>query len=152
MAQIPTPSRGQPLDVTYISQIVTALNEVSTKVSSATYRYTTVYKRDGGSQDISNDSARIIAGYAQILNNEPVQQVDFVKTYTFTYPTDFLYAPIVTATVQNLGGNSVGDNVTVTVRNVTTSGAELAVRFGKTGTANVAVNLIIFGIPKSTTV
>lgn len=147
MAQIPTPSRGQPLDVTYISQIVAAVNENTAKVSSATYKHTTVYKRDGGSQDVANDAVRIIAGYANVLNNEPVQ-ADYVKIYTFTYPTDFMYAPIVTATVQNVGSNSVGDNVSVTLRNVTTSGAEIAIRFGRQGNVSIAVNLMIIGLPK----
>lgn len=147
MAQINTPSRGQPLDVTYISQIVTALNENTTKVSSATKNNTTIYKRDGGSQNVSNYSTRVVAGYANVSSNEPVSQ-DQVKTYTFNFPNDFLFAPIVVVTPQNLGGNSIGDNVIVTVRNVTTASAEIAIRFNKQGNVSLALNIIVMGLPK----
>jgi hypothetical protein len=42
MAKIPLPERGQPLDVTYIYQVVDALNSLSTQVSDATYNYTDI--------------------------------------------------------------------------------------------------------------
>lgn len=148
MAQINTPSRGQPLDVTYISQIVNALNDVTTKVSSATQKNTTIYKREsGGSQSISNYSSRMVAGYANVFNNEPVSQ-DQVKTYTFQFPNDFMYAPIIVVTPQNLGGNSVGDNVIATIRSVTTSNAEISIKFNKAGNVSLSLNIIIMGIPK----
>lgn len=148
MAQINTPSRGQPLDVTYLSQIVTALNDVTTKVSSATKNNTTIYKREGSSsQSVSNYATRMIAGYANVSSNEPVSQ-DQIKTYTFNFPNDFLYAPIVVVTPQNLGGNSIGDNVIVTVRTVTTSNAEIAIKFNKQGNVSLALNIIVMGLPK----
>lgn len=147
MAQINTPSRGQPLDVTYLSQIVTALNDATTKISSATKNNTTIYKRDGGSQSVSNYSTRMIAGYANVSSNEPVSQ-DQIKTYTFNFPNDFLYAPIVVVSPQNLGGNSIGDNVLVTVRTVTTANAEIAIKFNKQGNVSLALNIIIMGLPK----
>lgn len=148
MAQINTPSRGQPLDVTYLSQIVTALNDVTTKVSSATKNNTTIYKREGpSSQSVSNYSTRMIAGYANVSSNEPVSQ-DQVKTYTFNFPTDFLFAPIVVVSPQNLGGNSIGDNVIVTVRTVTTANAEIAIKFNKQGNVSLSLNIIVMGLPK----
>ena len=42
MAKIPLPERGQPLDVTYIYQVVDTLNTLSTQVSDATYNYTDI--------------------------------------------------------------------------------------------------------------
>ena len=147
MAQINTPSRGQPLDVTYLSQIVTALNDATTKVSSATKNNSTIYKREGGSQNVSNYSMRMIAGYANVTSNEPVSQ-DQVKTYTFSFPNDFLFSPIVVVTPQNLGGNNIGDNVIVTVRSVTTSNAEIAIKFNKQGNVSLALNIIVMGLPK----
>ena len=42
MAKIPLPERGQPLDVSYVYQLANAINELSTQVSPATYKYVTV--------------------------------------------------------------------------------------------------------------
>ena len=42
MAKVPLPERGQPLDVTYIYQLVEAVNDLSTSISDATYNYTDV--------------------------------------------------------------------------------------------------------------
>ncbi len=34
MAKVPLPERGQPLDVTYLYQLVEAVNDLSTQVAS----------------------------------------------------------------------------------------------------------------------
>jgi hypothetical protein len=50
MAKVPLPERGQPLDLTYIYQLVDTVNDLSTQVSSATYNYTTVDTISAGKQ------------------------------------------------------------------------------------------------------
>lgn len=147
MSQISTPSRGQPLDVTYLSTIVNAVNDATTKVSSATKQNATIYKRTGGYQTVSNHSTKIVAGYANVSNNEQFSQ-DQVKVYTWSFPSQFLFAPIVVVTPQTLSNSGVGDNVIVTVRNVTTSDVEIAIRFNKQGSASLALNLIAMGLPQ----
>ena len=42
MAQIPLPERGQPLDVTYIYQVVDALNSLTKQVSDTGAEYSVV--------------------------------------------------------------------------------------------------------------
>ena len=42
MAKIPLPERGQPLDVTYIYQLAETINDLSTQLSSATYKTTSI--------------------------------------------------------------------------------------------------------------
>ena len=42
MARISLRERGQPLDVTYIYQVVDTLNTLSAQVSDATYNYTDI--------------------------------------------------------------------------------------------------------------
>jgi hypothetical protein len=52
MAKIPLPERGQPLDVTYISQLAQAVNELSSAISPATYKYTSIDTPNAGRQNI----------------------------------------------------------------------------------------------------
>ena len=146
MAKIPLPDRGQPLDVTYIYQIANAINSVSDEVSSATYNYTSVLTRDAGNQVIQTRAARVIGAYVDITTNDTVTAGD-TKSWSFSYPTDFKYPPIATATVVNRGTSDVGDDVTVVIRSVTTSRIEGIVRFNTSGQATTSVNLLAIGIP-----
>lgn len=146
MAKVPLPERGQPLDVTYIYQLADTINDLSTQVSSATYNYTTVDTVSAGAQSIKTSEARVIAGYKEVANNSTVTAAS-EKTFTYDFPSDFKYAPIVTATAVNFGNTAAGQDVSVVLKNITTSRIEGVVKFGIGGTASVAVNLIIVGIP-----
>ena len=146
MAKIPLPDRGQPLDVTYIYQMANAINEVSYEISSATYNYTTVSTRDAGNQVIQTRAARVIAGYVDIVTNESVT-AGTTKPFSFSYPSDFKYPPIATATVVNRGTSDIGDDVTVVIRSITTSRIEGIVKFNSSGQVTTTVNITAVGIP-----
>jgi hypothetical protein len=146
MAKVPLPERGQPLDVTYIYQLADAVNNLSTQVSSATYNYTTVDTVSAGKQNIKTSEARFVAGYIEVANNSTVT-ASSEKTFSYDFPSDFKYAPIVTATPVNFGNTAAGQDVSIVLKTVTTSQIQGIVKFGVGGTASVAVNLIIVGIP-----
>ena len=63
MAILNVPERGQPLDVSTISQIVNAINTLSTSVTSSTYKYVTVDTQGAGKQSVKTSDAKIIGGY-----------------------------------------------------------------------------------------
>lgn len=146
MAKIPLPDRGQPLDVTYIYQMANAINEVSNEISSATYNYTTISTRDVGEQVIQTRASRIVAGYIDIVTNESVT-AGTTRPFSFSYPSDFKYPPIATATVVNRGASNVGDDVTVVIRSITTSRIEGVVKFNSAGQVTTTVNITAIGIP-----
>lgn len=52
-----------------------------------------------------------------------------------------------TATPVNVGNTPAGKNVSVILKNVTTSRVEGVVRFGSAGDLSLWVNLIIVGVP-----
>jgi len=54
---------------------------------------------------------------------------------------------LVTATPVNIGGGDAGKNVTVVLRQPTTSRVDGVVNFNVAGEVSVGVNLIIVGIP-----
>jgi hypothetical protein len=146
MAKIPLPERGQPLDLTYVYQLVDTVNDLSTQVSSATYNYTTVDTVSAGKQSIKTSEARVVGGYVEVANNSTVSAGN-EKTFAYDFPSDFKYAPIASATAVNIGNTPAGQNVNVILKSVTTSRVEGIVRFGASGDISLAVHLIIIGIP-----
>jgi hypothetical protein len=146
MAKVPLPERGQPLDVTYIYQLADTINDLSTQVSSATYNYTTIDTVSAGKQNIKTSDARVVGGYVEVANNSTVSAGN-EKLFSYDFPSDFKFAPIATATAVNIGNTPAGQNVTVILKNVTTSRVEGLVRFGASGDLSLAVHLIIIGIP-----
>lgn len=146
MAKVPLPERGQPLDVSYIYQLTNALNQLSDQVSSATYNYTTVDTVSAGKQNIKTSEARVIAGYQVVATNSTVTAAS-TKEFNYSFPTDFKYVPIVTASPVNTGKTAAGENVSVVITNVTRSNVTGIVRFNSSGDLSIVVNLIIIGIP-----
>jgi len=146
MAKVPLPERGQPLDLTYIYQLVDTVNNLSTQVSSATYNYTTVDTVSAGKQSIKTSEARVVGGYVEVANNSTVSAGN-EKTFSYDFPSDFKYSPIASATAVNIGNTPAGQNVNVILKSVTTSRVEGIVRFGASGDLSLAVHLIIIGIP-----
>ena len=146
MAKIPLPERGQPLDVTYISQLAQAVNELSTAVSPSTYKYTSIDTPNAGKQNIKLNETRVIGGYVRVVNSGTITAGE-EKSFTYSFPGEFKYSPIATATPINTGNTVAGKNVTVVLKSVTTSGLEGIVRFNTSGDVSVDVNLIIIGVP-----
>jgi len=90
--------------------------------------------------------ARVVGGYVEVANNSTVSAGN-EKIFAYDFPSDFKFAPIATATAVNIGNTPAGQNVTVILKNVTTSRVEGLVRFGASGDLSLAVHLIIIGIP-----
>ena len=147
MAKIPLPQRGQPIDLTYLADIANAVNNLSAQVSPSNYKYVTVDTPATGSQSVKASEARIIAGYKEINSNATVSSGNETPfSYTFS-GGEFKYAPVVTASLVNVGNTEAGKNVSVILKNITTSKVEGIVKFNASGDLSVAVNLIIVGIP-----
>jgi hypothetical protein len=146
MAKIPLPELGQPLDVSYIYQLANAINELSLQVSPAIYKYVSVDVVNGVQQNAKASETRIIAGYADVVKSAN-QSIGSQQPFTYNFPADFKFAPIVTATPVNIGGTEAGKNVSVVIKSITTSKVDGIVNFNSTGDVSIGVNLVIVGIP-----
>jgi hypothetical protein len=150
MAKVPPPDRGQPLDVTYIYTLATALNEVADSVSNAVYNYTSVDVRGIGKQDLKNNNARIYAGYVDVVNSETVT-ANTTRGFSLNLGSTFKYPPIVVATPYNTGNTgdtAVGNDVLVTLTSVTASKIDGVVRFNSSGSGvSISVNILAIGVP-----
>jgi len=146
MAKIPLPERGQPLDLTYIYQLASAINDLSDQVSPSTYKYVTVDTPSSGKQSVKTSEARIIAGFEEVTNSSTVSAGN-ERTFSYDFSNDFKFAPVVTATPVNVSNTEAGKDVIVVLKTVTTSRVEGVVKFNTSGEVSVGVNLIIVGIP-----
>lgn len=142
MAKIPTPQRGQPLDLTYMYTLAEAVNDTIAEVSTASYQYSTI-----NSKDVKTSQMKVVAGNYNVVTSEKVQ-AGTTKSFDFPFNTTFKYTPVATATPIILSGTTAGNDVTVTLTSVSTSSLSGVVRFLKDGdVAGVSVNLLVVGIP-----
>ena len=146
MAKIPTPETGQPIDVSYIDQIVRTVNDLSVQISPAIYKYVTVDVPGIGPQSAKISETRVIAGYSEVVNSSN-QSSGSQQPFSYTFNPEFKYPPIVTATPINVGGTDAGKNVTVVLKKPTTSRVDGVVTYNSPGDVTIGVNLIIVGIP-----
>lgn len=146
MAKVPLPERGQPLDVTYLTKLSNAINQLSEDISTATYNYTSIDTVSSGKQSIKTSEARMIGGYVTVSLDSTVTASQ-TKSFTYTFPSDFKFTPIVTASPVNSGKTSAGEDVTVVLTDITRSSVTGFVRYNANGQVSTVVNLIIIGIP-----
>ena len=145
MARVPLPERGQPLDVTYIYQIVDALNVLSTQVSDATYNYTDIDVVGAEKKSLKTSDTKFVGKFKSIANNETVTAGQ-EKSFSIPY-SNFKFPPIVTLSIVNTSGTTAGSNTTVVLTSITTTEAGFTVRYGVSGTATIGINLIAIGVP-----
>ena len=146
MAKIPLPERGQPIDLSYVYTMANAINDIAVSTSTNnTGRYTTVDTPLNGAQTVKTSEARVVGGYVKAATGSDVivgNEISFV----YNFPSDFKYAPIVTASPINIGNTTAGRNVVVILKAVTTSKVEGIVRFNTAGNVTLGVNIIAVGI------
>lgn len=149
MAIIPIPERGQPLDVTYISAMANAINDVTKLTSGSVSNNVSVTIPNTGAVETKKiNDVRISALYQNVVNGG-TKSAGEELTFPIRYPFEFKYPPIITATLVNMTGTPAGKNVTMVLSDITASSAQGIVRFNATGEISIGVNLIIIGIPNN---
>jgi hypothetical protein len=147
MARLPIPQQGQPLDLSYIASVATAVNELSEVVNQ---RGATSASIDDPQSSIKTSlkasEVRVVGGYKEVITNSSVNAGN-TRTFTYDFPLSFKFPPIVSATPINIGSTDAGKNVSVTLTNITTGRVEGLVNFNATGTLGVGVHLIAIGVP-----
>lgn len=147
MANIPIPQQGQPIDYQYIYQIVNALNELSTKVTSkfseSIFDNGKVFVKE---KHRLNDMS-LVAGYKEISTVDATQNK--VQPFEYIFGINFKYPPIVTATPILVQDTDAGKDCSIVINTVTNSNMTGYVAFNatKAGKATVGVNIIAVGIP-----
>tara|TARA_B110000259_G_scaffold98485_1_gene113712 strand:+ start:6222 stop:6665 length:444 start_codon:yes stop_codon:yes gene_type:complete len=146
MARIPIPTRGQPLDVSYIYQIVDAINELTQQTSSATYKYTSVETSEG-IQNMLMTETKAVAAFVDIYSTQTQVTPGTSKSFSYSFKGEYKYAPIVTATPVIIDGTSAGQDISVIITSTTTNRVDGIVTFNSSGNLAVRVNILALGVP-----
>lgn len=141
--KIPVPQRGQPLDVDYIYQIINQLNTLTNQISANSTTLSTVDNGIVGQKDVTTNNLRFVAITKNIKKDAATANQS--QTWFIDFSPQFLYVPVVTATAVNKNGSAAGDNLSVVIKNVSTSRVDGSVRFGTSGNIDVNVNIIAIG-------
>lgn len=148
MAKVPLPERGQPLDLTYMYQLATAINDMSSTISADINKYTSIDIAESRPESIKTSDAMIVGGYVTVSNTSP-NTSGSEKLFTYDFPQNFGYLPIVTATPYAIGdtATNASKDVTIVLTSITAGQVQGIVTFNQTGLSSVGVNLIAVGIP-----
>lgn len=146
MAKIPTPDRGQPLDVSYIYQMVEAINELSSQASSATYKYSSIDTSSGPQNTLITDT-KVVAGEATVYSSETDVSAGKTESFSYSFKSEYKYPPIVTATPVLFSSTGSGRDVSIVIESITTSRIDGKITFNSSGKASLKINIIAVGIP-----
>lgn len=141
--KIPLPQRGQPIDVDYLYQIVNQINSLTNQVSSTSTVLSTVNNGIVGSKDSTTNNLRFFASTKNVKKGSVTASTN--ESWFIDFNPNFLYAPIVVATVVNNTGSTAGNNIIAVVKNVTTSRVDGNILFNTAGTIDVNINIIAIG-------
>lgn len=147
MSKIPLPDRGQPIDVSYIYQIVEAINDIAATTSSASSNYVSL-DTPAGRVGASANETKIVAGEKTIYSAATRVTLDSRESFSYSFNGEFQYPPIVTVTPVLLQGTTAGQDVSVVIDSVTTSQITGTVNFNSTGSVALKVNIIAVGVPR----
>jgi hypothetical protein len=150
-SKVPLPERGQPLDVTYLSVLASAINDLSESVSSVgTNRYTSIDISEDNPKVIKTSDAMVVGGYATVTNTTP-NNAGSEKEFVYRFDNSFGFVPVVTVTPITLGDSATtaSKDISVVLSQVTVSEVRGIVTFKQTGISSVGINLIAIGIPGS---
>jgi hypothetical protein len=146
MARIPTPDRGQPIDVPYIYQLANAVNDLADQIDDSSQRLATIFTRDAQRQDLRTSDARIFASFQDLVSQQDVQTG---STREFVFQLDgFKYPPIATVSPINTGTSVASNDVLTVITSITNSEVRGFVRFNSAGIVSVSVNIIAIGVPE----
>jgi hypothetical protein len=152
-SKVPLPERGQPLDVTYLSVLASAINDLSASVSSVGKNSYTSIDVSGNQNDrkvIKTSDAKIVGGYATVTNATP-NNAGSEKEFVYRFDKSFSFVPVVTITPITLGDSATtaSKDVSVVITQVNVQEVTGIVTFKQTGISSVGINLIAIGIPGS---
>lgn len=145
--KLPIPQRGQPLDVTFISDIVRSINDLYDKVAIKVSAYANLWTVTGRKQ-VRSSEVKFVTGQVKI-NTEKTTSNDQYVDFEYRFDIAFRYPPVTTATPISLRdtASKSSKDATVILTSVTTNSVRGTVKFETKGEFTVGVNIIAVGIP-----
>lgn len=142
MGILATPSRGQPLDVDYIGQIATQVNQLTTLVGDRSTSYSSV-----NGVSVKTSELKVFATTINVTAATNIASGDIVDV-TVSYPS-FKGVPVITATIVSGTSSNIGDDATVVFKNISSQQATMRVKYNYSGTININVNVMAVGFSET---
>lgn len=139
MARLTTPNRGQPLDVDYISSIVGEVNRLTDVVGNTSTSFSTI-----NDVNVKTPNLKFFAKRFNVSTSTSTASGSNTAL-TVDYPA-FNGFPIVTATILTNPTHTVGDNVFIAIKSITSTQTKLVVTYTRAGRLDVIVNVIAVGL------
>ena len=147
--KIPLPQRGQPLDVSFLYDIVNSINELWGKIAINISSYSTLWTKEQSYQNVRSSEVKIFTAQYEIPSDS-IGKEDEYKTFSVDFGISFKYVPVVTATpIASTTASAADKSATAIITEVSTSKVSGVVKFPTKGTASVSVNIIAIGVPVS---
>lgn len=143
--KIPLPERGQPIDLNYLYQIANSINSLTNQVSTSN----TTSVIDNGinpREDITTNKLRFYATTKNIVVGNI--NAGSSQNWSVDLAPDFLFTPVAVATVQNNTASTAGNNITLVIRNTTTSRVEGNVLYNASGNIDININVVAIGVSR----
>ena len=123
--------------------MATQINSLTNQIASTSTTLSTIDNGVTGKVDNTTNNLRFVAKTKSI-------KVGSVSSGTsdpwfVDFAPDFLYIPVVTATAVNNTLSTAGNNVTVVIKNVTTSRVDGNILYNASGTIDLNINVLAIG-------
>jgi hypothetical protein len=143
--KIPLPERGQPIDLNYLSQIASSINDLSNAVSTSNTT-SVIDNKINPREDVTTNKLRFYATTKNIVVGSV--NAGTSQTWSVDLTPDFLFTPVAVASVQNNTASTAGNNIILVINNVTTSRVEGTVRYNEGGSIDININVIAIGVSR----
>jgi hypothetical protein len=143
--KLPVPQRGQPLDVSFVYDIVNSINELWNRVAVNASEYASLWTI-AGRKSVRATEIKFISGQVQ-LSKTSVTANTF-EEFSYNFDIAFRYPPVVTASpISIASATDASKSCYVIITEVSPSGVKGVVKFEIAGNISMAVNLIAIGVP-----
>lgn len=136
MGSLNTPNKGQPIDYSYIKQIVDAVNRLEDAKSSDS---NILDKATNTQNKVSTNNVVIVTRYVEVSFSEKAtsSRIEFGSSFKTT--------PIVTATIVSTNDGNDPEKTTLALQNVTSTGCEVLLYSIEKKQKKVGINIIAIG-------
>ena len=141
--KLPIPQRGQPFDVSLVSNIITSVNDLWDNLIINASNYASLWTKEG-KKSVRVSEVKIVTGTTENLNGKVTDGE--IKKFSYSFDSQFLLPPVVVASVQAADDSSSSKSAYAVITSVDVSKVEGIIRFETKGQSSVAVNIIAIGV------
>jgi hypothetical protein len=141
--KLPLPQRGQPFDVSLLSNIITSINDLWDSLVVNASNYASLWTIEG-KKSVRSSEIKIVTGRTE-NNNGQIKDGD-TKPFYYPFDSPFLLPPVVTATIQAVDDTAPSQSAYAVITSISVSEVRGIIKFEAKGPASVAVNIIAIGV------